>query len=178
VITVLVSVGTDHHPFTRLLDWAAEVQSRIDATVVVQRGATPARPDLESFDYLPAEQLAERMQTADAVVCHGGPGTIDLCRSAGHRAIVVARDPAHGEHVDDHQIRYSTKLANDSEIDLATTCDEMIRLLSLPRPALLDDNRLSAARSADRFAELADQLLDGELERRRWKDRFLFRRTR
>lgn len=178
MITVVVSVGTDHHPFARLLEWAADVERRLDAHVVVQCGATAPHPDLECFDYLPADELGERIRAADAVVCHGGPGTIGMCRSAGHRPIVIPRDPARGEHVDDHQMRYSAKLAADGDIDLAATCDELVAMLSQPRERIGDEDQPDGLRPADQFAELADRLLDGTIEPRPFRSRFLLRRTR
>lgn len=175
--TVLVSVGTDHHPFDRLLAWAAEAQRRLDIHVVAQRGATAPLAGLETFDYVSSDELGERMRNADAVVCHGGPGTIGLCRSAGQRPIVVPRDPKLGEHVDDHQIRYTTKLASDGEIDLVDSCDDLIALLGTERSRLGDDEAIDVERAVDEFATLVDALLAGELPRRTLRQRFLFRRT-
>jgi UDP-N-acetylglucosamine transferase subunit ALG13 len=177
VRTVLVSVGTDHHPFDRMLEWAAEAQRRTDVHIVAQRGATSPRSDVESFDYVSADELAERMRTADAVVCHGGPGTIGLCRNAGQRPIVVARDPARGEHVDDHQIRYSTKLANHGEIDLVDTCDRLVELLSVERVRPFDDAGVDVQLAVAQFGALADALLAGELPKRSIRQRFVVRRT-
>ena len=74
------------------------------------------------------------MDAASAVVCHGGPGTIALARRCGHVPIVVPRDPALGEHVDDHQMRYTAVLARSGAIEIATSAAELGRLLSTPRP--------------------------------------------
>ncbi len=42
VTRVVVSVGTDHHPFDRMLEWIAVAKQRSDLDVLVQRGATAA----------------------------------------------------------------------------------------------------------------------------------------
>ena len=174
---VVASVGTDHHQFERMLDWLEIAARRLDLDVLVQRGATPDRTTIESVDYVTPEQLLELMRSADAVVCHGGPATISLARRSGHRPIVMARDPGLGEHVDDHQQRYTSKLAADDLIDVALAADELVNLLSRPRPTAqhLDDE--ATARAVSQFGDYVEQLLAGTLPKRRWRDRFLLRRT-
>ena len=60
------------------------------------------------------------MSEATAVVCHGGPGTIMGAREAGHVPIVVPRRSDLGEHVDDHQVRFATRVAAAGQVHLAT----------------------------------------------------------
>ncbi len=174
---VVVSVGTDHHPFDRLIEWISAIQEKLAIDVVVQRGATGAKQGVDSVDYVTAPELAALMQTADAVVCHGGPGTISMAQRAGHRPIVVARDPSLGEHVDDHQMRYAAKLAREGTIEVADSVDELARLLAEPRPVLdAVDHDAAIAEAVGLFASLVDRLLIGELPKRRWRNRFLVRR--
>ena len=118
MIRLVGSVGTDHHPFPRFLEWVSVAVERLGVEAFVQRGATPDRAGLETVDYLPAEELQAAMERADVVVCHGGPGTIAGAIRCGHRPIVIARDPLQGEHVDDHQQRYTRKLGDEGTIDL------------------------------------------------------------
>jgi UDP-N-acetylglucosamine transferase subunit ALG13 len=178
VTHVVASVGTDHHQFSRLLDWLSQAQLRLDVDVFVQRGATPARVDVPSIDFLPSHELDELLRGADTVVCHGGPGSISAARRFGHRPIVVPRDPLLGEIVDDHQIRYAARLAAADLIDVATSSDQLIRLLAEPRISTgysLDQSAVDAA--VARFAELADRLIDSGLPKRRLHQRLLVRRT-
>jgi UDP-N-acetylglucosamine transferase subunit ALG13 len=70
------------------------------------------------------------MASAAAVVCHGGPGTILGARHTGAVPIVVPRQHRLGEHVDDHQVAFSRRLAADGdEIHLAETEADLHRLL-------------------------------------------------
>lgn len=172
-----MSVGTDHHPFHRMLEWGAVASERLDVDVLIQRGATPGRSDVETIDYLDGLDLADQMRKADAVVCHGGPGTISLAVQCGHRPIVMPRDPTLGEHVDDHQQRYTAKLEREGSIDVAHTIDELCALLAEPRER--DENAVDASptEAIERFADLTDRLLDGSLPRRRWRNRVLWSRT-
>lgn len=179
MIRVVVSLGTDHHPFDRMLDWIEIGQRRLELDAMVQRGATNERDGIESVDYVTADELAGLMRAADAVVCHGGPATISLARRSGHRPIVVPRNPALGEHVDDHQQRYTTKLAADGVVDSARSIDELISLLSVPRPVRDGaDNDEATAQAVTLFAGFVEGILNGTLPKRRWRDRIRVRRTR
>ena len=100
---ILVTVGTDHHRFDRLVQWFDEwvdqqsVADHIDA--LVQRG-TSAPGNVDSIEYMEFNQLKEAIIAAEIVVTHGGPGSIMECRRAGCMPIVCPRDPAKGEHID------------------------------------------------------------------------------
>lgn len=106
---VVALVGTDHHPFHRLVHWVDAAATRHgDVHFVIQHGATRPPPRVaEGHDYFSHERLAELLAEARVVVCHGGPGTIADAREAGHVPLCVPRDPALGEHVDAHQQRFA-----------------------------------------------------------------------
>jgi len=177
VTLVVGTVGTDHHPFDRFLQWMGEVQSRLDVDVMVQRGATEEVSAVSSVAYLAAEELERLLGSADAVVCHGGPGTISLAMRCCHRPIVIARDPSQGEHVDDHQMRYVAKLHDDGVVDVPRDIDELVALLSVARPRTsLDQSRRERDEAVVRFGELVGGLLDGTLPHRPLRQRFLVRR--
>ena len=105
---VLALVGTDHHRFDRLVDWIDDAaRLRPDVSFLVQHGASRAPVVAEGRDFVPHALLSELLAGADAVVCHGGPGTIMDARAAGHVPICVPREPRLREHVDDHQVRFA-----------------------------------------------------------------------
>jgi UDP-N-acetylglucosamine transferase subunit ALG13 len=113
---VLVSVGTDHHPFDRLIqwvdDWAATHAGQ--ARVVVQHGRSAAPKSAQASAFMPYDELQAAFGTATAVVSHGGPATITEARRSGRIPICVACDPALGEHVDDHQQRFVSRAAAEN----------------------------------------------------------------
>ena len=113
---ILVLVGTDHHPFARLVRWADGWAASRRARVVIQHGSARPPEHAEGVKLLPALELHDLLGDATAVVCHGGPGTIAAARAAGVRPIVVARDPALGEHVDDHQQRFVAAAARAGDV--------------------------------------------------------------
>jgi UDP-N-acetylglucosamine transferase subunit ALG13 len=108
---VVVLLGTDHHPFGRLLAWVSDVARVRGTRWFVQHGSTTLPIGLVGTRMLGAHELQELLAVADAVVTHGGPGLIMEARACGHRPVVVPRDPGLGEHVDDHQLLFTARLA-------------------------------------------------------------------
>lgn len=128
--SVVVTVGTDHHPFDRLVSWVdAWAASNPDVAVLVQRGESAAPTHAESVVMLGHDHLMAAMAAADAVVAQGGPGGIMDARSVGHRPIVVARRGSLGEHVDDHQVTFAAWMAQRDLVWVAADQAELGRLL-------------------------------------------------
>jgi len=130
---VVVSVGTDHHRFDRLISWIDDWRDRHpDVSVVVQAGTSPS-PRYDSRELIPHGELLELFRGASVVVSHGGPSTVMDARMSGRLPIVVARDPAYHEHVDEHQMRFAEHLARhgvaivvDSREDLFAAMDNAL----------------------------------------------------
>jgi UDP-N-acetylglucosamine transferase subunit ALG13 len=179
VTRLVASVGTDHHPFARMLEWVAAAQQQMpDLDVTVQRGATPPLAGLQTVEYMGAAELERLMTEADVVVCHGGPGTISLAVRCGHRPIVIARDPSLGEHVDDHQMRYTARLHAEGQIDMPTDLASFLQLVSADRPRTARSTAAGPEIEATaRFAALVQQLTSGALPRRTLRQRILLRRV-
>jgi UDP-N-acetylglucosamine transferase subunit ALG13 len=135
---VVVSVGTDHHCFDRLVGWMdAWLEARasddsdpsVALAVTIQYGTSTPPRVAQGSSLLAHDELGAAMARATAIVTHGGPATIRDARSAGHRPLVVPRDPARGEHVDDHQIRFTRMLAEKGEIVLCREQDQLYEAL-------------------------------------------------
>jgi UDP-N-acetylglucosamine transferase subunit ALG13 len=133
---VLVTVGTNHHPFDRLVRW---VDGWLDAVggpgaplrYRMQNGTSaPPSSGAAVWQPYPAfEALQAAMREAAAVVCHGGPGTILGARHVGAVPIVVPRRQVLGEHVDDHQVAFSRRLAAGGGVFLAEIKADLYALL-------------------------------------------------
>lgn len=122
---VVVLLGTDHHRFDRLVDWADEVALlRPDLSLLVQHGSSRAPTYADGQAFLPHRELLDRIEQAAAVACHGGPGTIMDARGAGHLPVCVPRDPALGEHVDGHQIRFAALAARAGVVRTVDRVDQ------------------------------------------------------
>ncbi len=112
---IVVSVGTDHHRFDRLIRWTDDYARRHrDASVLVQRGTSNVSSEVESRELIPHAELRAMFAAATVVVCHGGPSTVMDARAAGRLPIVVPRNPELSEHVDGHQMRFAKHLDEES----------------------------------------------------------------
>jgi len=162
---VLVVVGTDVHPFDRLMRWVDDCTATSDRGVgwLVQSGTSAPPANVPASAYLSHGELEEAMGAATTVVCHGGPGAIADARSAGHVPVVVPRVAAFGEHVDDHQVRFARRLAGAGHIRLAE--DEERFRVCLGEALAAPERRAAGVaarreRRCDRFIALADRLLE------------------
>lgn len=130
---VFVTVGTDYHRFDRLIQWVDEWMieggGASRARVFVQSGAATPPRHAAWATLVGREEMHRFLHTAAAVVCHGGPASITECRSAGVVPIVVPRRQDLGEHVDDHQLRFTRRLAAYDKINLADTSEGLRHLL-------------------------------------------------
>jgi UDP-N-acetylglucosamine transferase subunit ALG13 len=163
---VLLVVGTDHHPFDRAVGWVdAWAARRGDAArVVVQFGTSRPPAHCEAHDFLRVDELDALMREAGAVVSHGGPGTIMGARAAGSVPIVIPRRAELGEHVDDHQVRFTARLAEAGQIHLAdgrATLEAMLDRALIGELGFRVDAEGAdhAAEAAARLGSLVDQML-------------------
>lgn len=109
---IFVTVGTDHHPFTRLIDWVDDwAAGRNDVELIVQHGAARPSRHGSNHELLGNAEISAQYAAADLVVSQVGPGTIADANRAGHQPIVVPRDAALGEVVDDHQVAFGDFMA-------------------------------------------------------------------
>ena len=123
---VLATVGTDHHPFDRFVEWVdAWHAEHPDVEVFVQYGTCARVPVAPGSQWVEGHELAAMMQRADAIICHGGPSTIIEARSSGTMPVVIPRNPSLGEHVDEHQMRFADFMADQDNILLARTSDDL-----------------------------------------------------
>jgi UDP-N-acetylglucosamine transferase subunit ALG13 len=169
---VLVTVGTDHHRFDRLVswadEWAADAGGR--ARVVIQTGTSMPPKSCVWQPYFERSEMAGLVSQSSAFVCHGGPGTIFEARSAGFVPIVVPRRHALKEHVDDHQVRFCARVAESGFVVVADTQERFAELLD---KALQDSPSFRTTPDAwdspmavARFAQAADSLLATRAARR------------
>ncbi len=164
---VFAAVGTDHHPFDRLVAWLDRWLAATGAdagSCFVQAGTSRPPERAQSRAYLRHDEMEEAVRGATAVVTHAGPGTIMLCRYLGKTPIVVPRLHRLGEHVDDHQVLFARRLAAAGEIEIAETRTRFFALLD---EAVNGGGRSLSKRDSDvgeavrEFEELVSGLLGG-----------------
>jgi len=156
---ILVVTGTHHQPFDRLLHAADFVAVATGEPVVAQVGpATLALPHCEVHTSWSPGELERRMDEARIVVLHGGTSVFLAARALGRRPIVVPRRPEHGEHVDDHQVRFVRALPTAEAVraEPGTLLDAVVAFTE-QRPAAVDPEERSRV-FAERLAALVDSL--------------------
>lgn len=157
---ILFVTGTHETCFARLVEAAERTALAMAPEEVVAQVGSCATTlhHARGVPFLAAHDIAALIRRARIVVTHGGPGTIREVLEVGKVPVVVPRDPALGEHVDDHQVFYAAHL---ERLGRAVLCDpsDLERFLQgfIPRaaPPLPD---LSANRR--RLVEALDVLLD------------------
>ena len=71
---ILVTLGTQKEPFTRLLDYIEN--SNIDDEIIVQAGHTKYNSKkMKMFDFVSYEEMQKYIDKADLVITHGGTGS-------------------------------------------------------------------------------------------------------
>ncbi|MGH2812196.1 MAG: glycosyltransferase [Actinomycetota bacterium] len=141
---IFVTVGTDHHPFARLIEWVdtwLEAGGGERARCFVQSGTSPRPRHAEAADYLAYEEMERLMSGATVIVSHGGPGSIMQAAALGKRPIVIPRRHRLGEHVDDHQVAFARRLAAEGTIELAESEDRLHDVLDLGASGALATGR-------------------------------------
>lgn len=145
-LVIFVTVGTHEQPFDRLILAVEEaVQAgRIREPVCYQLGHCRMTPKHGSGEpFYPFQKMMALFEEARVVVTHGGD-SIMLILSLGKIPVVFPRDPAHGEHVDDHQMRFARVMAkrglvlscfdNQDLAQILEEYDERMDVLQRPAP--------------------------------------------
>ena len=131
---VVVSVGTDHHRFDRLIDWLEIWDGASAADVRVQHGSSRPMRGGENRPFLPPDELAGWMRQASAVVLQGGPGGIVDALRAGVRPIAVPRLARLGEAVDDHQVAFVRRMSERGLVTVVTSAAQLSAALGSLEP--------------------------------------------
>jgi UDP-N-acetylglucosamine transferase subunit ALG13 len=160
---VVVFLGTDHHPFARLVDWVDRwAADHPDIPCFIQHGPAPAPTHAPATDFVGSDELRHRLADADVVVGHAGPGTIMDALAAGRLPIVVARLSRFDEVVDDHQVAFSRLMAEEGR---CVVVDDEAGVRAAIDAALASPERYQASftSEADDAVRRIGELIDGML---------------
>lgn len=139
-MSTFVTLGNATQPFERLLKAVESAMDLLPKPVLVQHGATPLRfAGCEAFPFMGMDEFGERIRESSLLIMHAGAGSLVHAVDAGKVPIVMPRERAYGEHVDDHQVELSEALAAHGRVILVRSGDELLR--AIPR-ALETNDRL------------------------------------
>ena len=168
---IFVTVGTHEDPFDRLVAAAERLAVELGEEVVVQAGTSRVpTPHCERHGMLPPSRFDELVRRARVVVTHAGPASIRGAWVAGSIPIVVPRDPAHGEHVDGHQLAFARRMAD--RVHLVEDTAELVEATRGHQQAIAHVRPLGfGAERTEAFATLLGELVDDLVGRRRAAER-------
>ncbi|MCT1801280.1 MAG: glycosyl transferase [Kocuria rhizophila] len=173
---IVVSLGTDHHPFPRLVEWLDEALEHLpEVSCLLQHGFTRPSERAMNTHRMPRIELLELYHSAQVVIVQGGPGSILDARLTGHIPLAVPRLAHLGEVVDDHQVAFTRRMVEDGEAKLVQGPDDLLTAVTtiMSRP--------SEFRTEPRVPqpELASQALWSTLDAHKdpWRLRTMGRRS-
>lgn len=119
----VVSLGTDYHPFDRLVLWMDEwlEQQPAPRSCIVQHGFSRAPHFAQGITMVSHQEILDLYAAARVVVVQGGPGSIFDALSTGHIPIAVPRRAQLKEVVDDHQLEFTRQMARQGLAVIAET---------------------------------------------------------
>lgn len=134
---IFVTVGTERFPFDRLVRAVDDIAGRLrEEPVFVQLGESRYLPQRCPWSrYLPYPEISRRIEEARIVVTHGGAGSVLLCLQHRKVPVVLPRRRLFGEHVNDHQVGFTGRMAELGHILLAREMEELEPLILRDAPA-------------------------------------------
>lgn len=107
----VVTVGSSRFGFRRLVEQARAVLPA-DCEVLWQTGPVVGQDlGISSVAMVSPDELRLAVESADVVLAHAGVGTALLALAAGRCPVLLPREAARDEHVDDHQRLLARHLA-------------------------------------------------------------------
>lgn len=132
---ILITVGSTLFPFQRmttLVERIAHIRPNKER-IIFQYGHTPPHfldTDVTPLAFIPHDKLMKYMKEARVIICHGGPATIYQALSFGNMPWVLPREKRYGEHLNDHQVDFTSFLAMHLLVHLITPETEISKILS------------------------------------------------
>lgn len=125
----LVTLGTQHQEFTRLLDYIEN--SNLKGEIIVQAGYTKYESKrMKIFDFISYDEMEKYIDKSDLVITHAGTGSIVMPLKKDKKVIACARLSKFGEHVDDHQVELVDVFYSEGyilKIDEDTSLNEVLK---------------------------------------------------
>lgn len=156
---VFATVGTSpSYPFDRLV--RSLTQASLVRPVTIQHGISAERPvGATMHDFLPFDQMNRHVADADVVVTHGGIGSVLLALSHRKRLVVMPRRHAFGEHVDDHQLAFASRLQEAGLATVVENEDQLTAFLEHPPAAAATPAAQLEPSLTDELVRLTQRLL-------------------
>lgn len=116
---ILVLLGTQDKPFTRLLDEIERLKKEkiVKDEIIVQAGLTKYESEyMQIHGLIQIDELMKLMEKSDLIITHGGVGSILSALQLEKKVIAVPRLEEYGEHTNNHQIQIVNEFFNTGYI--------------------------------------------------------------
>ena len=127
---IFVTAGTERFPFNRLIRAVDELQESLGGEpVFMQTGTSTYKPSCPYEPFLSYHVFNRKITEARIVIGHAGAGTLFMCANLNKVPVMLARNSALGEHVDNHQQMLAKNMAAQGRIILAQSEHELPELV-------------------------------------------------
>jgi len=125
---ILVLCGTQPHSFSRMLDQVEKLLA-FDKEIVIQKGHNTYVSDkINSFDFVPKEELQQLYDRADVILTHAGAGSLIDGIKKSKKIIAFPRLAKYGEHFNDHQLELCSKFKELNFIEVCYENDDLVEV--------------------------------------------------
>ncbi len=156
---ILVTLGTQDKPFTRLLE---AVQKQIDNgnikdEVIVQAGYTKFESkDMKIYELIEYEKFDKLVKDCDILITHGGVASILNGIKNGKKVIAAARLKEFGEHTNDHQLQIISDFSKKGyllALDDFDRLDELLKKVKKFKPKKYVSNTKNFIKHIENYIE-------------------------
>ena len=107
---IFVTIGTQKQNFNRLFNYVNQI--KCNEEIIVQKGNSKYKFNnkIKTYDYLSYDEMDYYFNKARIIITHAGAGTIFRALSMNKKVIVVPRLKKYKEHINDHQLHFSSYL--------------------------------------------------------------------
>lgn len=139
---ILVTLGTQKEPFTRLLDYIEN--SNIEEEIIVQNGHTLYESKkMKLINFTTYNEMEEYIKNARVIITHAGTGSVLTPLKKGKKIIVCARQKKYEEHIDDHQLELVEVFKDGGyvlELNENNSLDDLLQEIKKFKPAKYKSN--------------------------------------
>ena len=129
---ILILLGTQDKPFTRLLETVDKAIKKgdIKEEVIAQIGFTKySSENIKTFDLIPKDEYEKIISEADLIITHAGVGSILTGLKKNKKVIAAARLKEYGEHTNNHQLEILNEFYNKGYILKLDNFNELPKIL-------------------------------------------------
>jgi len=160
---IFVTVGTHEQQFNRLIEYIDKMKEsgKIEDEVVMQIGYCTYEPKYCKWDKLiPYSQMEKNVKEARIVITHGGPATFIMPLHLGKTPIVVPRQHAFDEHVNDHQVEFSQEVSKRMGTIIPVIDINELEHIILNYDAIVATRNTGMTSNNSRFNEEFEKIVD------------------